>query len=214
MRTDAAIAFTTPQKAGRVILETMLEEIQQLPETNRPKLHLAGHSAGSLLLGYLLTDWRNLQAASASERIAFESLSLFAPACSHGFFKGYLKPALESHHVGDLYHFHLDDEAETHDNVAQIYRKSLLYLVSRAYEKKGEVVPLMGMAKYLEGLSTDGVVSRIHDYDNIKNPRKTTSTKHGRFDNDERTMNSLLEIILGEPPSQSKKFTADDLSGY
>lgn len=35
-----------------------------------------------------------------------------------------------------------------------------------------------------------------------------------RWDTDERTMNSPLGIILGEPPSQSKKFTADDLSGY
>ena len=98
--------------------------------------------------------------------------------------------------------------------MAAIYRKSLLYLVSRAYQKKGEVVPLMGMARYLEDLPDDGVVSRLHHYDNVKNPRKTTSTKHGRFDNDEPTMNSLLEIILGEEPSDTRKFTQDDLSGY
>ena len=213
MVTDAAIAFSNATAAGRVILETMLEELGKLPTTSRPKLHLAGHSAGSLLLGHLLTDWRNLQ-ASSSERVAFDNLVLFAPACTHQFFASFLKTAMQTQHVGDLYHFHLDDLAENQDNVGGIYRKSLLYLVSRAYQQKGEVVPLMGMAKYLEDLPDAGVVSRLHHYDNVKNPGKTTSTKHGRFDNDEPTMNSLLEIILGEPPSDTKKFTQDDLSGY
>jgi hypothetical protein len=213
MTTDAAIAFQNSQAAGRVLLETMLEELGNLPESSRPRLHLAGHSAGSLLLGHLLNDWRNLQ-ASATEPVAFESLTLFAPACTHPFFESFLKSAMQSRHVGALYHFHLDDEAENNDNVATIYRKSLLYLVSRAYQKKHEVVPLMGMARYLDRLPVDGVISRVHHYDNVKNPGKTTSASHGHFDNDVPTMNSLLEIILGRPPAESRRFTGDDLSGY
>ena len=211
MSSDAEIAFGRSQAAGRVILETVLDELQQLPEARRPKLHLVGHSAGSLLLGHLLTDWQALQASSAAT-FEFENLVLFAPACTHAFFDSTLKPALASHSVGRLHHFHLDDASEQRDTVAKIYRKSLLYLVSRAYQKKGEVIPLMGMARYLDRLPTAGVKSRIRHYDNRSNPDKTGSDKHGRFDNDSRTMNSLLEIVLGAP--SHKGFKDGELEGY
>jgi hypothetical protein len=211
MRSDAKVAFDRPLSAGRIILEALLDELRQLPESKRPKLHLAGHSAGSLLLGHLLSDFQQLQ-ASASERFSFENLTLFAPACTHTFFEDKLKQALAGKAVDRLHHFHLDEKSELQDSVAKIYRKSLLYLVSRAYERKGEVVPLMGMAKYLKQLPTEGVNSRIRHYDNSSTPHKTTSIHHGEFDNNEQAMNSLLEVILGQP--SNKGFEADELKGY
>ncbi len=138
---------------------------------------------------------------------------LLAPACTHDFFHSKLKPAMASHAVRDLHHFHLDDETERDDTVAEIYRKSLLYLVSHAFQKKGEVVPLLGMGKYLGDLDTDGIKSRMHNYNDADDPGKTTSSAHGGFDNDKTTMDSMLEIFVGDL-SDAKKFKSDELEGY
>ena len=211
MRSDAEIAFGQTGTAGRIVLETLLAELSALPESKRPKLHLAGHSAGSILLGRLLADWDQLQ-VGAAERFKFDNLVLFAPACTHDFFSATLKPALASHSVRDLYHFYLDDDTERDDTVAKIYRKSLLYLVSRAYQKKGQVVPLLGMAKHLGNLDTEGVKSRVHHYNNGENPGKTSSRSHGGFDNDLTTMNNMLEIVLGA--TSNKGFERTELEGY
>ena len=164
------------------------------------------------MLGHLLADWDQLQ-AGAAEKFKFENLVLFAPACTHEFFGATLKPALASHAVRELYHFHLDDDTERDDTVAKIYRKSLLYLVSRAYQKKGEVIPLLGLAKHLDSLDIDGVKSRVHQYNNSDNPSKTTSTSHGGFDNDKTTMDNMLEIFVGDLPDP-KKFKQEELEGY
>ena len=81
-----------------------------------------------------------------------------------------------------------------------------LYLVSNAFEP-AKKTPLLGMEKF-HGL-----------LDGAKKPRvlvasdgneKTDSETHGGFDNDEKTMNSVLRAILGGPPK--RPFTRLELS--
>ena len=107
-----------------------------------------------------------------------------------------------------MHHFYLTDEREQNDNVALIYRKSLLYLVSNALEKIKSTVPLMGMARYNGSLIKPA--RNYYEYIAGKNP-KTTAGSHGGFDNDAPSMNSLLEIIAGQV---RRKFNQDELSGY
>ena len=105
-------------------------------------------------------------------------------------------------------HYYLDDATERDDNVAVIYGKSLLYLVSRAYQSKQGTVPLMGMEKHWG----DESHSRITSYNTRDNPDRTRSDSHGGFDNDVVTMNQALSVILnGEPV---RHFTAGDVSDY
>ena len=91
------------------------------------EIHLAGHSAGSIVLGYLFGLF--------DKKLTAASLSLFAPACTLDFAvrqygaaisDGKLKP--DTVHV-DI----MNDERELADSVGP-YGKSLLYLVSRALE--------------------------------------------------------------------------------
>src|SRR5205085_6384372 len=85
--------------------------------------------------------------------------TLWAPACTVQFFKERYEPALDN--IDDLALFTLTDKAERDDNCANIYHKSLLYLVSNAFEsglgkapflgeRQGE--PILGMAKFISPL--------------------------------------------------------------
>jgi hypothetical protein len=182
------------------------EALKRLPEGDRPRLHLVGHSAGSIWLGHLLQQW------SRYGNLPIDNLILFAPACTHEFFVSHIKPALSSALVKEMHHFLPDDEAEQEDDVAQIYRKSLLYLVSRSYQQKDRVVPLLGMAKHLADLPIGDIKDRVKTYTTAERPDVTASTTHGGFDNDVITMNSHLKLVLGREPD--RPFKSEDLQGY
>ena len=55
------------------------------------------------------------------------SLSLLAPAVRADLFSEKIVPLVTSGAVGAHHHFTMEDDAERDDNVALVYRKSLLY---------------------------------------------------------------------------------------
>ncbi|MCK4679624.1 hypothetical protein KAT82_00730, partial [bacterium] len=194
-------------------LTMLLEELRSQRQRGKvPSLHLVGHSAGSIWFARLLECWGHLGGEP------FDNLILFAPACTVELFKDKVKPHIKSDGlVKKFTHFLLSEQGELDDSVAQIYRKSLLYLVSRSYERKGEVVALLGMEKYFRNGCLDGIEDCVDWYTPETPPaasgqRKTTSTSHGGFDNDLATMNSMLAVVLGAAPSEG--FTEADLTGY
>lgn len=205
MQSDADHAFRA-DAAGTRTLERLFAALAEVPENRRPRLHLVGHSAGSIWFAHLLERWRALGGP------AIDNLILFAPACTAALFNSHIRPALKDRTVGHLHHFLLDDKTEQDDNVAQIYRKSLLYLVSRSYERRDAVVPLMGMAKHLGELDCEGIASRVRHYDTAAHREKTTAASHGGFDNDAPTMNSMLRLVLGGDTTHP--FEAKHLKGY
>ena len=105
--------------------------------------------------------------------------------------------------------YRLDDRRELDDNVGTIYRKSLLYLVSRAYQQKGRVVPLLGMEKYASEVPLEGIEDRVGQYDPKHDPSRTRANHHGDFDNDVATMNAALRAILHSEPI--RPFVESDL---
>ncbi|MFT3929138.1 MAG: C1 family peptidase [Spongiibacteraceae bacterium] len=182
---------------------------QQMPDV---EIHLAGHSAGSIVLGHLLSQLQNLTAST---------LTLFAPACTVEFANKHYGDAIASGRV-TAKNFHvdiMDDERELADSVGP-YGKSLLYLVSRALESYHKM-PLLGMEgawnktlkniwardKFAQDavdtwlqLST-GTSLRLHN-----KSRKFVSTgsnqirlAHGSFDNDVEVITQLIERIRGKP---------------
>jgi len=70
------------------------------------------------------------------------SLSLWAPACTLDLFQQAYRPALESGAVERLALFTLTERAERDDHCARLYNKSLLYLVSHAFEQSPRI-PLL-----------------------------------------------------------------------
>lgn len=202
MQTDAALAFEA-DRAGTHALETLAKRIAALPASRRPKLHLVGHSAGSIWHAHLLERWSKLAGPS------FENLILFAPACTHDLFGRAIRPALRTGRVGKLHHFLLDDRTEVDDHVAKVYRKSLLYLVSNAYQDRVGVAPIMGMEKFLPALPTAGIEGRISNWLSPRDPNRSAARSHGGFDQDPATMNSMLTLVLGRAPT--RRFTKAEL---
>ncbi|MFQ5935631.1 MAG: C1 family peptidase [Acidiferrobacterales bacterium] len=214
MISDAELAFED-DRAGTALVQMLIDAVKDLSGQRRPKLHLVGHSAGSIWFAHLLRQWRTLNGPK------LENLVLYAPACTHELFDSHIRPAITSGTVKHFHHYLLDDETERDDHVGRIYGKSLLYLVSNSYQKSASKlskppVPLLGMEKFLTQLSDRGMKDKTTHYITTKDGKFTTSTSHGGFDNDSVTMNSMLRLILGLTPGTrlSNPFREENLSGY
>jgi len=122
---------------GMVILAKCLAELRELyPDL---EIHIIGHSAGSILFG----EWfRQL----IRRNLTLSSVNLFAPACTIEFANRTYKHAVEKKvvNINDINIVNLDDEMERNDKSLVLYRKSLLYLVSRAFEDLHKM-PLLGL---------------------------------------------------------------------
>lgn len=178
------------------------------------ELHLAGHSAGSIILGHLLP------LLEASLRVT--SLTLFAPACTVEFAVSQYGAAVNAGQLAPKM-VHVDimtDERERADTVGP-YGKSLLYLVSRALEVRHKT-PLLGMEwawkqngppdqwsddkashKALDawkGLGADMAV-RLHDKSEeyVSTGAGQIKLAHGSFDNDVAVVTAMLERMRGGP---------------
>jgi hypothetical protein len=110
----------------------------------------------------------------------------------------------------------LSDVGELDDEVGP-YGKSLLYLVSNAFEGRRET-PLLGMETYLTrdpeldalfGPPIDGLPAVVVAGLEQGPGCISRSSSHGGFDNDPDTLNSVLFRILGGPPV--RPFTTRDL---
>jgi hypothetical protein len=210
MKSDAFLPFAEKKKNtisdGLFVIETFVEVLKNTPL----KIHLAGHSTGAVLLGHLLNALDILDSPDL-----IESCSLMAPACSIDFYREHYEPRLQAEKSGTtrvklpaLSIFNLTEQLELDDNVALVYRKSLLYLVSRALERKTDM-PLLGMQRHAKKLSKHPGLS-MHYSDGKKGV--TTSTSHGGFDNDVKTMNTIMaQILKADPPHP---FTKDEMKGY
>ena len=213
MKQDARVAFDTSNEYGGGFkgLLPLLSGLDRA--SNRPKLHLIGHSAGSIVLGHLLSALTRFKL----KNLQLGSIHLMAPACTVEFFKQHYSPYLTGAGAlklqDKLYLYNLTDTLELDDTVSSnvplvpSYSHSLLYLVSRAYEEKAGT-PLAGMQRYVRDMPTASKLEVVYS----KHGGKTTSSSHGGFDNDVATLTSIMSRVAGgkleSPP------TDDELTGY
>ena len=201
MKAGASLPFL-PGAAGTRALEIFLK---QLAAANGPKLkvHVAGHSTGGILQARLLEAMEEM-----APELRISSCSLLAPACSIELFKSHYYPYLvsnaDSFGIDSMRIFNLTNKLEKDDQVGFVYRKSLLYLVSRAFEEDNPEA-ILGMKKYTDKLLKENDVIALGDrfeihYSNGRTSAESKSETHGGFDNDPDTMNSLLKTILGKDP--------------
>ncbi|WP_310452744.1 C1 family peptidase [Sulfuritalea sp.] len=210
MRSDAEIAFQPPPAAGSAFVTKLVAALKAVPAP--PQVHLVCHSAGAIWTGHLLDAWK----AAGGPPVA--NLLLFAPACTVDFFFARHAPRLADGTVANAHLFQLDDAVERDDNVAVVYRKSLLYLVSRSYQEKVKVVPLLGMAKHYADvaarLAAINLADRLSCYIAGRDAQRSKADSHGGFDNDLTTMNAMLALVLGQQPLPGSGFAETDMNGY
>lgn len=192
MKSDAQAAFAHLRSPGTETVAAFLAAFAR-PKVRPKKIHLAGHSTGGILHAHLIEAF-----SKQDLELRIASVSLLAPAATVALFEGAVLPSLRAGSFGiDAMHvYNLSEKAELDDNVGAVYRKSLLYLVSQAFEEKIDpAAPLLGMRRYskdLESLRPSRLSFHYSD------GRDTASTSHGGFDNDPATMNNVLKTILGQ----------------
>jgi hypothetical protein len=171
------------------------------------QIHLVGHSAGSILLTGLIERL-------ATAAIEIESLTYLAAAMRTDAWMSDVLPHLRERRIKRFTAFGLTPTRELDDVCGAagltVYRKSLLYLVSRAFERptapETTEVPLVGMARFadeaVKGTSLAQAVASLPDADLAWSPSaappdlRTDSSSHGGFDDDTATMTSVLLRIL------------------
>jgi len=192
-----------PFKDGRAGLSVLDEFLQAFANSGKLKnIHIVGHSTGCILHAYLAAALTTL-----APGIRISSASLLAPAATTDLYRSHYRPLLKAKKSAggidrmDIYN--LSGKLELDDNVGKVYRKSLLYLVSRSFEEKPLPSGLLGMHKYSKNLASS--VSNLNIYyskGRVSGASHTKSESHGGFDNDPKTMNSVLRRVLRRAPTR------------
>jgi Papain family cysteine protease len=210
MKRDARLPFEAnsggKDNDGVFVIKTFAEALKD----THMKIHLAGHSTGAVVIGHILDALDVLETPDL-----IKSCSLMAPACTMDFFTEHYAHRLAKQSDGQtkvnltaLDMYNLNEELELDDNVAYVYRKSLLYLVSRALQRQKNK-PILGMQLYSKNIKVKQGLKIT--YSNGKTGT-TISTSHGGFDNDAKTMNAIMKRVLGKAPPQP--FLASEMKGY
>jgi hypothetical protein len=202
-------AMLASQKNGGLLV--VLNEVKALAAQHPGlKMHLVGHSAGSILLGGLAGANQ-----AAGRPVTFETCTMWAPACTMDFYREQYLPAIRGGSIKQFAIFNLTDRAEQDDNCVNIYHKSLLYLVSNAFEETlrkpwfgaSDGVPLLGMEKFVNKLpERDRPKEMVLSPNSVPEgrPGAARSTTHGNFDDDGATLKATLARILGESTGKSE----------
>ncbi len=199
---ENALGASDPGHGADLVLQHVLALAQRFPAL---EVHLVGHSAGSIV------NARLVQRLAAARRI--ERCTLWAPACRIDLFKSHYLPAIRARAIGRFTLFALSDKAEQDDHVARIYNKSLLYLVSNAFEDpprhplRPDGVPILGMEKFirqdaeLQALFASGTADLVIAPNDQPpgSPGASAARHHGDFDDDARTVAATLARIA--PPA-------------
>jgi len=223
MKENARLASKHPDGLGamELVARYALAALAAHPPAERARweIHVVGHSAGSIFVAHALQHLVQLGAA-------LKTVQLLAPAITIEDFKAHVVPLVEQRSCPLPTLYNLSDAAERAETLGP-YGKSLLYLVSNAFEGQ-RCKPLLGMTRFLladeQGRRNDVDAGLAKLYAKKvdgrsalviagaqRNPGSACqSATHGGFDADTQTMNSVLHRILDKAPA--KPFSDRDLS--
>ncbi|MFA5914209.1 MAG: C1 family peptidase [Burkholderiales bacterium] len=181
-------AISAAAESGGIKLYDACTKSPFFADPAKVRLHLIGHSAGSIVHSYVVKrlcglGWK------------FDSVNFMAPAVRVDVFRDCIAPALKSGKVQRLNQFHLSDDIEQKDPTCKAilgYGRSLLYLVSQSFEG-GVQTPILGMQKYFGAIAG---LPGVHAW--TAPGAQSKSTTHGGFDDDATTMASVIALIKGK----------------
>jgi hypothetical protein len=218
MKENALAATTAALGGARLTLQHIVAAIAADPTI---ELHIVGHSAGAIVhapLIQLLTSRGTIKTGALKGAKGFglpvRTCTLWAPACTVDLFKESYMPAISAGAIEDFGLFTLKDQIEQDDNCANIYHKSLLYLVSNAFENRFRIPliqpdgePILGMEKFIRlDPAVLALLTKARNAEWILTPndeprgsrKESNARHHGDFDNDDATLRATLTRILGQ----------------
>lgn len=193
---ENAEAASGNSKGGLQMLYQELLQPEHAALLPRLRFHLIGHSAGAILHAHL-------GAALVEASLDVDGVYFLAPACRIDLFQEKLLPLYQDGRIKAYTQFHLTDQVERQDTCINIYRRSLLYLVSNAFEHSrgtdsgdGDLLrettqsyPTTSPARL--GLGLDRCAHHLRRH----HPAHQNSTSHGGFDDDQDTRIAVTERI-------------------
>ena len=208
---ENAIAASQPGGGLALVADLIGGLARQFPSL---RVHLVSHSAGSIVFGGLVERLGN----ATPQPVKIDTCTLWAPACTMNVYRNQYLPSVSSGHIRNLAVFTLTDKAERDDTCANIYHKSLLYLVSNAFEagpskppflREREGEPLLGLAKFVAQLppAQRGFDWVLAPNANLAATLDASAAKsHGAFDDDTATLASTLGRIVGKGKMKDTRF--------
>jgi len=186
-----ADAISNTAESGGMKLYKACQQSPYFADLSKVRLHLAGHSAGSILHSYVVDrlgrkGWK------------FESVNFMAPAVRVDLFEETVIPAIKNGKVKRYNQFHLSEDMEQKDPTCKSilgYSRSLLYLVSQSLEQ-GRTTPILGMEKYFNDKIASKKLANVSTW--AAPGRESKSTTHGGFDDDQVTMASMIALMKGK----------------
>ncbi|KAF0218382.1 MAG: peptidase C1A [Geobacteraceae bacterium] len=212
MRENALGATVEKEGGARLAVDRLKDMVNKATE-----IHVIGHSAGSIfhapLVQLLATQGAITSGPLKGETglgIPIKTCTLWAPAITLDLFKQTYLPLIGKG-IEKFALFTMDDKTEQDDNCARIYNKSLLYLVSNAFEDEPRIplfrdgFPILGMEKFVEDDADMKALFKKNHAEWIRSPNSfadtpanySTARHHGDFDNDKATVVATLQRITG-----------------
>jgi hypothetical protein len=186
MKQNARCISESESGGGIMLYRSALNSRHFKPELVR--LHLIGHSAGSIVHSFLIEQL-------ASRGWTIESVNFLAAAVTVDTFQDTALKSVQSGQVKNFRTFHLTDDAEQKDSTCRTlfgYGRSLLYLVSESFEH-GVPTKILGMQKHFD--KTIGALGLPNTQAFVAPGPLTASATHGGFDDDTATMRSVISLI-------------------
>lgn len=211
MKENAKLATISIEGGARFALGHLAKLVA---DDSDVEVHIVGHSAGSILhapLVQLLTTSGEIGVGRMQGQKGFgipiKSCTLWAPACTFNLFQQAYLPAIEAKGIERFALFTLTDESEQDDHCANTYHKSLLYLVSNAFEEQRKT-PILGMERFAKNdpdltrlLNSTARVAWIRSPNSgqLGDQDASTASRHGGFDDDKPTVMATLARVLNKP---------------
>jgi len=201
MKENATLCASRTTGAARMAARHLVDLVKS---GEIDEIHLVGHSAGAILLAPLAEFFK-------SQGVKVSSLSLWAPACTLQLFSEFYGPLIKSGDIEAFDLYTLDDATERDDDCADIYHKSLLYLVSHAFEAVPRIpfvrpggTPLLGLERDVLAGVPKAFWTGQRRWIKAPGAAKSDARHHGDFDNDRETLLSTLERITGTSKTEEK----------
>ncbi|HEX2009639.1 MAG TPA: C1 family peptidase [Roseateles sp.] len=196
---ENALAASRPGGAARLVLKHLTALAKEEPAL---EIHLVAHSAGAILLAPLV-------GLLGQAGLKISSCTLWAPACTVELFKSSYLPAISASVIQDFAVYALDDQTEQDDHCARLYNKSLLYLVSNAFEARQRVpgvqdgTPILGLQRCIQADAQLAKLFASKKARLVLAPDQAGGAEplsraqhHGDFDDDAATVKSTFARIL------------------
>ncbi len=161
MKQNAEGATISRHGGARKTLAVLADRMRKDPAI---EVHAVGHSAGSIFHGPLVQLLTTKGTIGGSGPLSGEqgyglpikTCTMWAPAITIDRFKEFYLPAITARGsgIGRFVTFNLTDRAEQDDHCANVYHKSLLYLVSNSFETQPHIpllqdgTKIFGMVKF------------------------------------------------------------------